>query len=368
MIVAQMVAKKSTSPTSSAGGKDNKRGVSFLADLALQRAIFALKATQMPPGDTLIITGDTSIISPDVKRIIDSLLAANERSDLSQANPTDGPRYLFSEWQMFLIVVLIIASLYLWHVGLPDIFRKWRNERKARQLFNNMIVYDNWLRKFNPYYLSLDTEGKNRFIERTIRFMLSKKFRFHKLRADEKTCFLISAAAVQLTYGLKNYRMDFFKYIHVLSNVYQIKKDDSVYLGHVSPKGIHIAWNHFLNGFEDYTDAVNVGLHEMAHAITFDLFLGYQNRHDARLKERMESFMEEGKKVFRGMKANASHVLYDYAANNFDEFWAVSIETFFEKSSYLQSNLPDLYQAICEVLNQNPLTEHKIINDQIAGV
>lgn len=350
------------------GGKDNKRGAAFLADLVLRWVIFASKAKAMPPGDTLLITRDTSVISQNVRRIIDSLLAANNRSDLSLADTPAGPRYLFAEWQMFLIVVLIIVSVYLWHVGLPDIFRKWRIERKARQLFKKSFVYDNWLRKFNPYYLSLDSDGKNRFIERTIRFMLSKTFRFHKLHGEEKISFLISAAAVQLTYGLKNYSMDFFRTIHVLSNVYQIKQDDSVYLGHVSHKGIHIAWNHFLNGFEDYTDAVNVGLHEMAHAITFDLFLGYQNRHDTWLKERMGSFMEEGRKVFRGMKANASHVLDEYAANNFDEFWAVSIETFFEQSSYLQSNLPELYRVLCEVLNQDPLTEHKIIDDKIAGI
>ena len=186
------------------------------------------------------------------------------------------------------------------------------------------------------------------------------------MQRDEKIAFLVSAAAVQITFGLKNYQMSFFNTIHVMKREYLIRGDQSIYYGHVSPKGIHIAWNKFLQGFEDYTDSVNVGLHEMAHAITFDLFLGFTSRQDILLRKRMQSFMESGRSVFRAMKQDTSHVLDDYRADNFDEFWAVSIESFFENPRHLKENLPDLYISLCEVLNQDPLTQRKILDISLA--
>ena len=41
--------------------------------------------------------------------------------------------------------------------------------------------------------------------------------------------------------------------------------------------------------------------------------------------------------------------------SNLHEFWAVSVEAFFENPKGLKENMPDLYEALCRVLNQDPL-------------
>ena len=47
--------------------------------------------------------------------------------------------------------------------------------------------------------------------------------------------------------------------------------------------------------------------------------------------------------------------LRGYAFTNFHEFWAVSVEYFFENSQGLKDNLPQLYTILCDTLNQDPL-------------
>lgn len=37
--------------------------------------------------------------------------------------------------------------------------------------------------------------------------------------------------------------------------------------------GIYISWKYFVKGFADYTDGVNVVLHEMAHALHHENFI-----------------------------------------------------------------------------------------------
>lgn len=61
------------------------------------------------------------------------------------------------------------------------------------------------------------------------------------------------------------------------------------------------------------------------------------------------------------MQAGESLFLDPYAATNYQEFWAVSIETFFERPTAFKRQLPDLYSSLCVLLNQDPLTPHKIL-------
>ena len=60
---------------------------------------------------------------------------------------------------------------------------------------------------------------------------------------------------------------------------------------------------------------------------------------------------------------NRKSYLRGYAFSNIQEFWAVSIEAFFENPKELKYYLPDLYRALCNVLNQDPATKYKIITN-----
>jgi len=50
---------------------------------------------------------------------------------------------------------------------------------------------------------------------------------------------------------------------------------------------------------------------------------------------------------------------------NIQEFWAVSVEAFFENPADLKINMPQLYDALCRVLNQDPNTTQKILKPEL---
>lgn len=330
----------------------------------------------MPPPDTILLSGPADTV---FKRIDTApLLQQLQRMGDTGGNKgfgrrlSDGPQFLLTEWQMFLVVLGIMLLLFLLLVLFPDQVEKRNTSRLAqdaqRDLELNFRTYHEYLVKYNPYYLSLSGEQQQRFLSRTIHFLWLKEFRFHSMQEEDNISLLISAAAVQMTFGLKNYTLDYFPVIHVIRKEYILEMDKETYYGHVSRSGIYIAWNHFIQGFEDYSDSVNVGLHEMAHAVSFDVFLGQCDNHDHAFRCRLEGFAEEGRPVFRAMRRGMSHLLDDYGATNFDEFWAVCVETFFENPAEFKARMPDLYISVAELLNQDPLPEVRIIDPELAGL
>jgi Mlc titration factor MtfA (ptsG expression regulator) len=60
--------------------------------------------------------------------------------------------------------------------------------------------------------------------------------------------------------------------------------------------------------------------------------------------------------IFTSMQqAGARNLLGEYAATNYHEFWAVAVEIFFESAVQFRHDLPELYEAMATVLNQDPL-------------
>ena len=64
--------------------------------------------------------------------------------------------------------------------------------------------------------------------------------------------------------------MQHFKNIYILADAYRMDNDEELYIGHVAPEGIYLSWKHFLFGYSDNTDNINVAVHEMSHALLFN--------------------------------------------------------------------------------------------------
>ena len=331
----------------------------------------------MPPPDTLIVNafGDTAFL------IDGDTIYINQDYPLKKSyeNIEMGSSYPEKEWHppfgtgvIVLLFIGVVVFIFFGPEWLGKLFHSFfglkAHKAAVKKAEEMNFEYDGVLKKYNPYYAALSLDDKQRFLLRTVEFMQAKEFRYHSMQEEAYIPVLISGAAVQITFGLKNFLMDYFPIIHIIKKEYVLEMDKETYYGHVSRTGIYISWNHFLEGFADYTDSMNVGLHEMAHAISFDIFLGQQDRHDFAFKKRLKDFVEEGKPVFRAMRQGASHLLDDYGATNFDEFWAVCVETFFENPLEFNRNMPDLYISIVELLNQDPLKPGKIINRNLAGL
>jgi len=211
-----------------------------------------------------------------------------------------------------------------------------------------------------PYFNRLSPELRKKFLEHTHKFRHQKKF--HYIGMDEKPeiPILISAAATQLTLGLQNHELPFFKNIYVTKDAYSNDKSEEAYIGHVAPDGIYLSWKYFLQGFSDPTDNVNVGIHELAHALAHEHFMG-KNIIDKDFTTDFEKYCGAyGPEMVNWLISRHSY-LRPYAFESFQEFWAVSVEAFFENPAQLKQYLPGLYDALSRVLNQDPLTPNILL-------
>lgn len=133
-------------------------------------------------------------------------------------------------------------------------------------------------------------------------------------------------------------------------------------MGEVNPRAgmIILSWHHFVQGYGDLDDGYNVAIHEMAHAIHFENLI--KNDEVAFLDQHALSSLaqitnRELPKINRGR-----HLLRSYAGTNQYEFFAVTLEYFFEKPVELNAEIPDLYQTIAALLRQDPLKLYNFSN------
>jgi hypothetical protein len=124
-------------------------------------------------------------------------------------------------------------------------------------------------------------------------------------------------------------------------------------MGHVDSSGIYLSWDNFLKGIHRADENSNVGLHEMAHALAYVNFITKTDE-DKHFKKEFHQFSKVARPIFQEMQKGHKTLLGDYAATNYHEFWAVSVETFFENPFRFKYELPDLYMAMTKLLKQDP--------------
>jgi Mlc titration factor MtfA (ptsG expression regulator) len=213
------------------------------------------------------------------------------------------------------------------------------------------------------YFNELSPELKRRFVDRVYNFNRSKLFHFIGLEQKDEVPVLVGASAVQVTFGLKNYLMQHFKNIYILADAYRMDNDEELYVGHVAPDGIYLSWRHFLFGYSNNNDNINVAVHEMSHALLFNNFFA-QYGIDKNFRLNYEKFSTTTGPILADVITRRRSYLRNYAYSNLHEFWAVSVEAFFENPKGLKENMADLYDALCRVLNQDPLSQHKILKSE----
>lgn len=227
-------------------------------------------------------------------------------------------------------------------------------------VFNN---YSFIIGSLFTYFNDMPLEEKKRFVYRVHQFKSGKKFHFIGLENNDDTAILVSSSAVQVTFGLKNYLLAHFKDIYILADAYHMDDDEELYIGHVAPEGIYLSWKHFLYGYSQKNDNINVAVHEMAHALLYNNFFA-QYGTDSHFRLNYEKFSNSTGPILADVITNRRSYLRSYAFSNLHEFWAVSVEAFFENPKGLKENMPDLYDALCRVLNQDPMTTTKILKSE----
>lgn len=217
--------------------------------------------------------------------------------------------------------------------------------------------YKQYLQAHNGYYQRLPAESKKRF-EKKVRYFISNK-RFIPRNITEVTDemkALISASAVQLTFGLPDVTLFHFDKIVVYPNNYYSVINRQHHKGEVNPrfKAIVVSWHAFVEGYADPHDGINLGLHEMAHALKLENIIQNGEQHFFDLDEYTKWIELAGVEIKR-IREGKDSIFRKYASVDEDEFFAVCMEVYFEQPHELFAYNTELYKTLSNLLHQDTI-------------
>ena len=231
---------------------------------------------------------------------------------------------------------------------------------------NNFLVYRGKDLKFSseeiatilhkrfPYFNKLTTGEKIRFLQRHNKFMCQKVFRINDESGFKEMPVLLSATAIQLSFGLEEYILPHYKNINIFPQEFLGTEPNIRFLeGNVSGNSINISWKHYLQGYENIENGQNVGLHEMAHAYYCQNMVCKDER-DMAFVRTYSNFDMCSNTVFKNELLSTQRLYSDYGLKNLQEFWAESVEIFFERPLAMKKQYPDLFTTMSLLLNQQP--------------
>jgi len=204
------------------------------------------------------------------------------------------------------------------------------------------------------YYKRLPEKKKKVFEHRVVVFLLE-----HPIIPRENIAItpqmrvLIASASVALTFGFKRYTYTSFRTILIYPDIYFSNITEQYHKGEFNPKNqvLVFSWKHFLEGNSIANDNINLGLHEFAHALHFEMKL-QQHPNSHYFKKYFLKLLLEIRKAEKREKLLNTTYFRMYAFENKYEFLAVLIENYFETPDDFQKEFPVFYQKIRKMLNQ----------------
>jgi MtfA peptidase len=259
-------------------------------------------------------------------------------------------------WTGVVIGVVIGASWYAWMAGVyhrrrslvaapfPD---AWRQILERRVEFYRL--------------LPADGEARRRF-EDDIRIFLAEQHVYgagqgaKRLEIDDETRLLIASSAAILGHGMPNFEWPRLRDIVVHPRAFDenYTEDDPHISGMVHYQGpILYSARDLELGFRRQ-DGHNVGLHELAHVL--DMADGHADGVPIGASWATSApWLEVITDRLRKLRAHRySKTLRDYAGTNEAEFFAVAVETFFERPHRLHDKDPELYAMLRDYFGQDP--------------
>ena len=215
-------------------------------------------------------------------------------------------------------------------------------------------IIQNELEQSFIYFKTLEPGLKKRFVERVYVFVKQKRFVGRQnLQITDAIRIIISACAVQVTFGLDTFTLDTFEYVVIYPDVYESPVTKKMHKGETNLHGfICLSWKHVLAGIKNPADNYNLGIHEWTHALRFNginyertdyFFDGYINKWVACAMPQYTALKKGNLSIFRR-----------YGAANINEFLSVCTEHFFESPDEFKSKAPKFFEQMCILLNQVP--------------
>mgnify|MGYP003692574915 CR=1 FL=1 len=211
-----------------------------------------------------------------------------------------------------------------------------------------------------PYFKHLSPIGKAKFISRLTNHFVHKTFEGRKgerITRELKT--MISASVVQLTFGLRYSFLNHFDTYLVFPREFQLTEDYPEMYGATLPNGTVIFSRRKLEeGYADYNDGINLGIHEFAHALVIQHKVGVLSEMDWQA-----DYSEWEDFAYRSIKKSSQEKQKYFRRNVIEtptEMFPILVEEFFERPNEFFRVFPELFMSLVKLLNQNP---QRINND-----
>jgi len=277
---------------------------------------------------------------------------------LTQAKTKFEPPFAMVIFTICLTVVVAVGVLYFLVLFLEHTY--------ASFFFKPFVVHFHLFKKrLKPeqktileseftFYKSLSNAHKRVFEHRVYCFIRDKKFVARdEIVINDKIQVLISATAVLLTFGFRKYLINNIDTIIVYPDEYYSNINDAYHKGEFNPmaEALVLSWKDFLEGYENETDNINLGIHEMMHAI--HLSSSRQSDVSAFIFKKKYGQLTEFLSLNESIRTNLidSDYFRDYAFTNQYEFLAVLVENFIETPADFQRQFPHIYDKIKGMLN-----------------
>ncbi|WP_445736696.1 zinc-dependent peptidase [Mariniflexile sp.] len=209
------------------------------------------------------------------------------------------------------------------------------------------------MRQFS-FYNKLTGKEKKYFVHRVASFIKDKDFIGRDgVLITEEIKVLISATAVMLTFGFRDFYIGMISKIIVYPNAFYSNTNKTYHKGEFNPRleTLVISWEDFKKGFSNDRDNINLGIHEFTHAI----HINCMKERDVSATIFSDSFKElshllASNELLRN-KLMASDYFRKYAFTNQFEFVAVIIENFIETPQIFKAEFPLVYSKVKQMLN-----------------
>lgn len=246
------------------------------------------------------------------------------------------------------ILILIIVSAYIFYT-FYDAYRFFFGKLDPLTISEKKIILNNF-----PVYRKLSSLQKQKFEYRIIRFRKDKQFVFNGLiPRQEEMALLLSATATMLTLGMKNYKIPAIHRIIIYPDAYYSKINRQNHIGEYNPglKTIVFSAKHLKQGFEYPNDNKNLGIHEFAHALSFNALFAKRSLESIKFKKGLHAIKVLFNSAVFKKELSEKEYFRSYGTTNVHEFFAVAAENYVETPAVFYCEFPELYTIMNNMLN-----------------
>ena len=263
---------------------------------------------------------------------------------------------------IFLLLILTLAILC---------WRGWAKRQKRRQLLSSVLAPEDWaivtamvpLVRNLPHPLKIRLQGKmNLFLDQVQIYGKNGLVvdRGMELSLAAQACLLVvNSDAWYKTLKTVLLYPGAFRSPQQTHAEFIVTEHNYVNLGESWHRGpVVLSWPHAEQGGKNQFDGQNLVLHEFAHQL--DSLSGSTDGVPVLMAG--QSYQDWEAAIITGydnhvanVERNRKTVLDPYAATNYVEFLAVSMEVFFEKPKKFKKEYPDVYKQISILLSLDPL-------------